>query len=99
MKKYLLTGLLIWIPIVITIWVLGLIVNTMDQTLLLLPEEWQPKMHIYGLGVLLTIVVVLTTGVLAELLIRIYYDRGEVAPYHTTQGPQLPTDSAWHQAR
>lgn len=69
MKKYLLTGLLIWIPIVITLWVLGLIVNTMDQTLLLLPAEWQPKMHIYGLGVLLTIVVVLTTGVLASNLL------------------------------
>jgi hypothetical protein len=38
----------------------------------------------------------LTTGVLAELLIRIYYDRGQVAPYHTTKGPDLPADQAWH---
>ncbi len=38
----------------------------------------------------------LTTGVLAELLIRIYYDRGEVAPYHTSDKPELPTDQAWH---
>ena len=69
MKKYLITGLLIWIPIVITLWVLGLIVNTMDQTLLLLPSEWQPKMHIYGLGVLLTVIVVLATGVFASNLL------------------------------
>jgi glycosyltransferase involved in cell wall biosynthesis len=39
----------------------------------------------------------LTTGVLAELLIRIYYDRGDVAPYHTSQGPELAAESAWHQ--
>jgi uncharacterized membrane protein len=69
MKKYLITGLLIWIPIVITLWVLSLIVNTMDQTLLLLPVEWQPRMHIYGLGMLLTVMVVLFTGVLASNLL------------------------------
>ena len=37
MKKYFITGLLIWIPLVITIWVLKLVVETLDQTLLLLP--------------------------------------------------------------
>ncbi len=69
MKKYLITGLLIWIPLAITIWVLQLIVNTMDQTLLLVPPDWQPKMRIPGLGVVLTVVVVLLTGVLASNLI------------------------------
>jgi len=39
MKKYLITGLLIWIPLAITIWVLDLIVSTMDQSLLLLPRS------------------------------------------------------------
>jgi glycosyltransferase involved in cell wall biosynthesis len=39
----------------------------------------------------------LTTGVLAELLIRIYYDRGEVAPYHTSTSPALAEQEAWHQ--
>lgn len=69
MKKYLITGLLIWIPLAITIWVLQLIVNTMDQTLLLVPPEWQPKMHIPGLGVVLTVLVVLLTGVFASNLL------------------------------
>jgi uncharacterized membrane protein len=69
MKKYLITGLLIWIPLAITIWVLQLIVNTMDQTLLLIPPEWQPKMHIPGLGVVLTVMVVLLTGVFASNLL------------------------------
>jgi len=72
-KKYLITGLLIWIPLVITIWVLDLIVGTMDSTLLLLPEALQPKswlgFNIPGLGVVLTLVVVLLTGVLAANMI------------------------------
>ncbi len=68
-KRYLLTGLLIWVPLMITLWVLNLLVSTMDQTLLLLPpalrtESWL-GIHIPGLGVILTVVVVFTTGVLA----------------------------------
>ncbi len=66
MKKYLITGLLVWIPLAITLWVLHLIVTTMDQTLTLLPPFFQPKYHIPGLGVLLTILIVLVTGVLAS---------------------------------
>ncbi|MBM3347160.1 MAG: DUF502 domain-containing protein [Betaproteobacteria bacterium] len=62
MKKYLITGLLVWIPLAITIWVLEAIVTTMDQTLLLLPPILQPKVYIPGLGVLLTLLVVLLTG-------------------------------------
>ena len=69
MKKYLITGLLIWIPLVITLWVLKLVVDTLDQTLLLLPtvlhtENWL-GVHVPGLGVLLTLVIVLVTGLLA----------------------------------
>ena len=70
MKKYLITGLLIWIPLAITIWVLELIVSTMDQSLLLLPPQYQPQVlfghQIPGLGALLTVVVVFVTGVLAS---------------------------------
>ena len=70
MKKYLITGLLIWIPLAITIWVLELIVSAMDQSLLLLPPQYQPQAllghQIPGLGALLTVLVVLVTGVLAS---------------------------------
>src|SRR5882672_246219 len=70
MKKYLITGLLIWIPLAITIWVLELIVTTMDQSLLLLPPQYQPQVllghQIPGLGAVLTVVVVFVTGVLAS---------------------------------
>ena len=70
MKKYLITGLLIWIPLAITLWVLDLIVGTMGQSLLLLPPQYQPQAlfghQIPGLGALLTVLVVLVTGVLAS---------------------------------
>jgi uncharacterized membrane protein len=62
MKKYLFTGLLIWVPLGITIWVLKLILGTMDQSLLLLPEAWR----IPGLGVVLTAAIVLITGLFAR---------------------------------
>jgi uncharacterized membrane protein len=68
-KKYLITGLLIWIPLVITIWVLKLVVDTLDQSLLLLPEKWRTEsflgVHIPGMGVILTLVIVFATGVFA----------------------------------
>jgi uncharacterized membrane protein len=68
-KKYLITGLLIWIPLVITLWVLKLIVDVLDQSLLLLPVAWQTKnwlgVHIPGLGAILTVFIVFVTGVFA----------------------------------
>ena len=69
MKKYLITGLLIWIPLVITLWVLKLIVDVLDQSLLLLPVAWQTEnwlgVHIPGLGAILTVFIVFVTGVFA----------------------------------
>jgi uncharacterized membrane protein len=73
MKKYLITGLLIWIPLVITVWVLKLIVDSLDQTLLLLPREFQTEnwlgRHVPGMGVVMTLVIVFITGLLATNLI------------------------------
>lgn len=70
MKKYLLTGLLVWVPLGITLWVLNLIIGTLDLTLSLLPAHWHPDellgVHIPGLGVILTVVVVLFTGLLVR---------------------------------
>jgi uncharacterized membrane protein len=68
-RNYLITGLLIWIPLVITIWVLKLVVDALDQTLLLLPQQWRTEavwgVHIPGLGVVLTLIIVFLTGVFA----------------------------------
>jgi uncharacterized membrane protein len=68
-KKYFITGLLIWIPLIITIWVLKVIFDTLDQSLLLLPVSFQTEswlgVHIPGLGAVLTILIVLVTGIFA----------------------------------
>jgi uncharacterized membrane protein len=70
MKKYFITGLLVWVPLGITLWVLDLTISTMDQTLLLLPEAWHPDrllgIHIPGWGIILTLAVVLLTGMLVR---------------------------------
>ena len=42
MKRYLIAGLLVWVPLGITIWVLHFLVTTLDQTLLLFPEARSP---------------------------------------------------------
>jgi len=69
LKKYLITGLLIWIPLAFTIWVLDLIVSSMDQTLLLLPPPWRPEswlgFPLPGAGLLLSALVLLLTGMAA----------------------------------
>ena len=67
MKRYFITGLLIWVPLGITLWVLDLLIGTMDQSLLVLPTTWQPEawlgMRIPGLGVILTLLIIMLTGV------------------------------------
>ena len=73
LKRYFITGLLIWVPLVITLWVLNLLVTAMDQSLLLLPAQLHTEYwlgtHIPGLGVVLTLVVVFGTGVFAANII------------------------------
>jgi uncharacterized membrane protein len=73
LKKYFITGLLIWVPLGITAWVLSLIVRSMDQSLLLLPQTIHPEhllgMYIPGLGALLTLLVVFLTGLVATNIV------------------------------
>jgi uncharacterized membrane protein len=73
MKKYLITGLLIWIPLVITLWVLKFIVDALDQTLLLLPREFRTEnwlgLHVPGMGAVMTLVIVFLTGLLTTNLV------------------------------
>jgi uncharacterized membrane protein len=69
MKRYLIAGLLVWVPLGITIWVLNAFVTTLDQTLLLVPETARPDkllgFHIPGFGVVLFFVILLVTGAVA----------------------------------
>lgn len=69
-RKWLLAGLLVIVPVAITIWVLDWIVGTLDQTLLILPAQWQPDrllgFHIPGFGVLLALAILLVVGATAS---------------------------------
>jgi uncharacterized membrane protein len=71
--------LLILVPFAITAWVLNAVISTMDQSLLILPERWQPRtlfgFDIPGMGTILTIAIVFVTGVLANNLIGNYLVR------------------------
>ena len=68
MKRYLVAGLIVWVPLGITLWVLHFLVTTLDQTLLLFPEVAQPDrligFHIPGFGVLLSFLILFLTGVI-----------------------------------
>lgn len=79
MRKYFITGLLILVPLAITAWVLNLVISTMDQSLLFVPERWQPRtlfgFDIPGLGTLLTILIVFLTGLLTNNLVGNYVVR------------------------
>jgi uncharacterized membrane protein len=70
LKTWFLTGLLVLVPLAITLWVLSLIIGTMDQSLALLPSAWQPDrllgVKIPGLGAILTLLFILIVGVLAH---------------------------------
>lgn len=72
LRRYFVAGLLVWIPLGITLWVLTLIVDVMDQSLRLLPASLQSDalfgFHLPGLGIILTLAIVLATGALAANL-------------------------------
>lgn len=69
MKRYFITGLLVLVPLLITVWVLATMIDIMDQSLLLLPAAWRPEAQlgyrIPGLGALLTLLIVFVTGLIA----------------------------------
>ena len=72
-RKWLLAGLLVIVPLIITLWVLEWVVSTLDQTLRILPAAWQPDQlfgfHLPGLGVIFALVVVLSIGARASNII------------------------------
>lgn len=72
-RKYLLAGLVVWLPILATFGILRFIVDLLDQTISLLPTAYQPEqlfgVHIPGLGVVLSLVLLLVTGIIATNII------------------------------
>jgi uncharacterized membrane protein len=69
MKRYMIAGLLVWVPLGITIWVLHFLVSSLDSILLLFPEWARPEtllgFYIPGIGVLIAFLILLGTGMLA----------------------------------
>ena len=69
LRRYLVAGILVWVPLAVTYFLLRFAVGLMDRTLLLLPQQFRPEQllgfHIPGLGVILTLIVLFITGLLA----------------------------------
>ena len=69
-RKWLLAGLLVLVPLAITVWLLNWFIATLDQTLQILPGNWHPDkligFHIPGFGVLLALAIVLIIGAVAS---------------------------------
>ncbi|AEG94227.1 DUF502 domain-containing protein [Ramlibacter tataouinensis] len=73
LRKWLFAGLLVIVPLAITVWVLEWIISTLDQTLLILPAAWQPDRligyHVPGLGVLLALAILLAVGAITSNIV------------------------------
>ena len=70
LRRWLLAGLLVLVPLIITVWVLNWVISTLDQTLQILPQAWHPDrllgVHVPGFGVLLALAIVLVIGAAAS---------------------------------
>jgi len=68
-RRYLVAGILVWAPLAVTWFLLKVGVGLMDKTLAIIPARYQPDellgFHVPGLGVILTVIVLLVTGLLA----------------------------------
>jgi len=72
LRNYLVAGLLVWIPVMVTVWVIRFLSGILDQSLVLLPPSWRPEAlfgtYVPGVGVLLSFLVLLFTGVVVRNL-------------------------------
>tara|TARA_B100001750_G_C15446357_1_gene566400 strand:+ start:371 stop:1027 length:657 start_codon:yes stop_codon:yes gene_type:complete len=72
-RRYMVAGILVWLPIGVTVFLLRILIGLMDRTLLFLPEQFRPEslfgFGIPGLGFVLTILVVLLTGLFAANIV------------------------------
>lgn len=72
-RRYFISGLLVWVPIWVTILAIKFLVDILSYTLLLLPKEYQPDaligFHIPGIGVVITLLIIFLTGIFAANLL------------------------------
>jgi uncharacterized membrane protein len=73
LRRYIIAGILVWLPIGVTIFLVRILIGLLDRTLVLIPQNYQPEellgFAIPGLGILLTIIILLVTGVLAANIV------------------------------
>ena len=73
LRRYLVAGVLVWLPILATVWVVRFVIEAMDQTLVLLPPHYRPEalfgFTVPGLGILFAFVLLLLTGLAVTNLI------------------------------
>ncbi len=69
LRTYLVTGLLVWVPLGITVFLIGFMVDFVDRAVLFLPEAYRPDnllgFHVPGIGLVLVIIILFLTGLLA----------------------------------
>jgi len=72
LRNYLIAGLLIWIPVMVTVWVIRFLSGILDQSLVLLPPPWRPEalvgQYVPGVGIILSFILLLVTGVVVRNL-------------------------------
>ena len=73
LRRYIVAGILVWLPIGVTILLVRILIGLLDRTLVLIPKQYRPEeilgFAIPGLGILLTIILLLITGVLAANIV------------------------------
>jgi uncharacterized membrane protein len=73
LRRYIVAGILVWLPIGVTLFLLRILVGMLDRSLVLIPQQYRPEeiigFAIPGLGLLLTLLILLVTGVLAANIV------------------------------
>jgi len=73
LRRYIVAGILVWLPIGVTVFLLRILVGMLDRSLLLIPQQFRPEemigFAIPGLGLVLTLMILLVTGVLAANIV------------------------------
>ncbi len=73
LRKYIIAGLLVWLPLIITVVTIKFVVDLLDGTILLLPPEYRPEallgFSIPGAGIVLAVGVLIFTGMFAANLL------------------------------
>lgn len=73
LRTWVVAGILIWLPIGVTIFLLRILIGLLDRSLLLLPQQYRPEellgFAIPGLGLILTLLVLLLTGILGANIV------------------------------